>query len=78
MSEQKLNQPPNQNIEWVDIRKVFEILKDKNSMWSFDTKYLELRVDTRHYIDGTFKCVLRDKNGKYLTLDELKEKRMKF
>ena len=68
----------NKNIEWVDIKDVFKILKDNNSMWSMDTKYIELRVDTRYYIDGTFKCILRDSNGNYLTLDELKEKRIKF
>jgi len=64
--------------EWVDIKEVFKILKDENSMWSGDTKYLELRVDTRHYIDGTFRCLIKDRNGNLITLEELKEKRMKF
>lgn len=59
---------------WVPLRELFKVLKEKD-MWSMDTKYLNIYLDTR-FINGDYHCTIKTRDGnEYLSLEELKEKR---
>lgn len=61
-------------MEWIPLKELVKVLYDKQ-LWSMDTKYLNLYLDTR-FIEGDFHCTVKDRNNdKYLTLEEIKEKR---
>ncbi len=55
--------------EWVPTSSVLDVITDKNWSWIANNrcKYVELRIDTR---DGH--CVIRDRHGKPITLDDLR------
>ena len=63
--------------EWVSLKDLIKIIKDKD-LWSMDTKYLHVYLDTR-FINNDFHCTVKTKNGKqYLSLKDLEEKRRKL
>ena len=58
-------------VKWIPIERVIEVLeKSKSGQWHWGynskCKYIDLRIDMR---DGH--CVLKDRNGSLITLDEL-------
>lgn len=60
--------------EWVSLKDLIKIIKDKD-LWSMDTKYLNLYLDTR-FIENDFHCTVKTRNGKqYLSLKDLEERR---
>lgn len=62
---------------WVSVKELFKILREYD-MWSMDTKYLNIYMDTR-FINGDFHCTIKTRNGdKYLSLEDLKELRKPF
>jgi len=62
---------------WVSLRELL-ILLHEYDMWSMDTKYLHIYLDTR-YINGDWHCTIKDREGKeYLSLEDLKERRKSF
>ena len=65
------------NAKWVSVRELLTLLKDMD-VWTMDTKYLHIYLDTR-FISGDWHCTIRDReNTKYLSLEELKEIRRPF
>ena len=64
--------------EWVTIDELFAILRNPNTLWGFDNKYLNLYLDTRYYIDGKFHCLVKDRNNNPITLEELQARRLKL
>lgn len=61
---------------WVSVKELFKVLKEMD-MWTIDTKYLNIYLDTR-LIDGDYHCTIKDRNnGRYLSLEDLKTIREK-
>ncbi len=59
------------NVEWVSLKELLKVLRDM-SIWTIDTKYLNIYLDTR-FIDGDWHCTVRDRYGnKYLSIKDLK------
>ena len=56
-------------MEWVSLSEVIDVLNDPEWEWwrNSKCKYLVIRLDMR---DG--KCLISDRNGKPLTVEELK------
>ena len=62
---------------WVPLKDLLHLLKEYD-MWSLDTKYLHIYLDTR-YINGAWHCTIKDREGKeYLSLEDIKERRRVF
>lgn len=62
---------------WVPLKDLLYVLKEYD-MWSLDTKYLHIYLDTR-YINGGWHCTIKDREGKeYLSLEDIKERRRVF
>lgn len=58
--------------EWVPLKELLKVLM-KMDVWTMDTKYLNIYLDTR-FLDGDFHCTIKDREGKrYLSLNDLKE-----
>ena len=61
----------------VPLKDLLHVLKEY-AMWSLDTKYLHIYLDTR-YINGDWHCTIKDREGKeYLSLEDIKERRRVF
>lgn len=59
---------------WVSVKELFKLLKEMD-MWTMDTKYLHIYLDTR-FINGDYHCTIKDReNKRYLSLDDIKEMR---
>ena len=59
------------------LKDLLVILKEYD-MWSMDTKYLQIFLDTR-CINDEWYCTIKDRKGKeYLSLDDLKKRRKSF
>lgn len=57
---------------WVSVKELFKLLKEMD-MWTMDTKYLHIYLDTR-FINGEYHCTIKDReNKRYLSLDDIKE-----
>lgn len=57
---------------WVPLKQLLRVLCDMD-MWTMDTKYLNIYLDTR-FINGDWHCTIKDRTGKnYLSIEELKE-----
>lgn len=57
---------------WVSLKSLLRVLSEMD-MWTLDTKYLNIYLDTR-YMNGDWHCTIKDRTGeKYLSLEELKE-----
>lgn len=64
-------------VKWVSLKKLLKLLKDMN-VWTIDTKYLHLYLDTR-FINGDWRCTIRDReNNKYLSIEDLRGIRKGF
>ena len=62
---------------WVPLNDLLRLLKEYD-MWSLDTIYLNIYLDTR-YINGDWHCTIKDREGKeYLSLEDIKERRRVF
>lgn len=62
----------NEEVKWVSLKSLLKLLREMD-IWTIDTKYLHLYLDTR-FINGDFYCTIRDRdNKKYLSIEELKE-----
>lgn len=62
--------------QWVSLKELLKLLKEMD-VWTIDTKYLHLYLDTR-FIDGDWHCTICDRdNKKYLSIEDLKEIRRK-
>lgn len=62
---------------WISVRELFKVLGEMD-MWTMDTKYLHLYLDTR-FINGDYHCTIKDRNNeKYLSLEDLKSIRRPF
>ena len=62
---------------WVPLKDLLHVLKEYD-MWSLDTKYLHIYLDTR-YINGDWHCTIKDREGKeYRSLEDIKERRRVF
>lgn len=66
--------------DYIKLKDVLDILKDKNFAWwrtGINCKYLSLYLDTRMsnliWHEGHLWCLLKDKTGKPLSLDELRK-----
>lgn len=58
--------------EWVPLKELLKVLM-KMDVWTMDTKYLNIYLDTR-FLNGDFHCTIKDREGKrYLSLNDLKE-----
>ena len=58
---------------WIPLKELLKVLYEKE-MWSMDTKYLHLYLDTR--FTGDFHCTVKDRNNEhYLTLEDIQNKR---
>ena len=56
---------------WVSVKELFKVLRELD-MWTMDTKYLHLYLDTR-FINEDYHCTIKDRNNeKYLSLEDLK------
>lgn len=56
---------------WIPLYELLKTLRELD-MWTMDTKYLHLYLDTR-FINGDFHCTVKDREGnKYLSLEELR------
>lgn len=65
------------NVEWVSLKELLKVLRDM-SIWTIDTKYLNIYLDTR-FIDGDWHCTVRDReNNRYLSIKDLKRIRGVF
>lgn len=63
--------------KWVSLKELLKLLKEMD-VWTINTKYLHLYLDTR-LINGDWHCTIRDReNDKYLSIEELKEIGGKF
>ena len=67
-------------VKWIPIERVLEIIKlSRDHKWHWGStkgmrgKYLDLRIDMR---DGD--CVVKDREGNLVDIDELKEDGKKF
>ena len=59
---------------WISLRDLLHVLKSFD-MWSIDTKYLNIYLDTR-YINNDWHCTVKDREGKkYLSLEDIIELR---
>ncbi len=70
--EKKKQQLPSAQ-EWQSLKELIKCLQECDE-WTFNTKYLELRLDTR-LDQGDYWCLIKDKQGDYLTIDQLKQER---
>lgn len=67
----------NNEPEWVSLKSLLRVLVEMD-MWTMDTKYLNIYLDTR-YINGDWHCLIKNRKGdKYYSLEELKEERSKM
>ena len=59
---------------WVGLKDLIKVLQ-KYDVWSFDTKYLNIYLDTR-FINGDYGCTIKTRDGnEYLSIEDLIEKR---
>lgn len=59
---------------WIPLKELLKVLYEKE-MWSMDTKYLHLYLDTR-FTGNDFHCTVKDRNDEhYLTLEDIQNKR---
>lgn len=62
----------NERPTWVSLKELLKLLKEMD-MWTMDTKYLHVYLDTR-FINGDWHCTIRDReNKRYLSLEDLKQ-----
>jgi len=64
-------------LEWIELEDVIKEIQQmvgNNWSWIYNDrcKYFNLRIDTRDYA-----CYLTDREGKYITLEELKKQEPK-
>jgi hypothetical protein len=59
--------------EWVGLKDLLKLLKEL-PQWSFSTKYLNIRLDTR-FIQGDYGCLIKDDKGNILSLDDIRKSR---
>lgn len=73
-----LNTPESDSVPiWVSVKELFKTLKEY-PVWSLDTKYLHIYIDTR-FIDGDYYCTIRTRdNDRYLTLNDIKTLRQEL
>lgn len=66
-----------ESVKWIRLKDLLRLLKEMD-VWTVDTKYLNIYLDTR-YVEGDWRCTVRDsENQTYLTLEDLRELRRPF
>jgi hypothetical protein len=62
--------------DWVKLGDLLRLIQ-KNPQWSFNNKYLNLRLDTR-LIKNDYHCIIKDNKGTILSLEDIKAGRGLF